>query len=884
MSEHHPTRTITRLKPGDHLCCLYETDKEYRSILIPLLRPGLEQGEKVLCVIEPSNGTVIKDYLRNDGCDADALLTSGQLRILPYTELLGAGDVFDLERTIERIRLEAIQAMNEGYSALRVMVDMIWVLQDFPGTERLMEYEARLNRIFPASQCLVICYYDRRCFDARVLRDILHTHPLVVIGTEVYENFYYIPPNELLDEDIGSAQLRYWLKSLVMRRQMEDALQNIYLNLEWEVKERTNALADANEILRDNEAQLKEAQQLAQVGSWNWIVATDTVTWSEELYRIAGRNPGKPAPCYAEHPALYVPESWTKLDNAVKNTLTTGEPYQLELQLIRPDATLRWVFNKGTAVRDDEGHIVRLHGIIQDITESKQSEEKLKASEKRYRSLIVATTQVVWTTNAIGEVIDDIPSWRELTGQNKREIKGWGWMNALHPEDRDRTAIAWRNALQTRSLCETEYRVRQHDGEYRHFALRSVPVLEDDGTIREWVGTLTDITEKQKTEASLRNIQKLEAIGALAGGIAHDFNNLLSGIFGYINLACKYATDNHLTKIEQYLSKALDVFERAKALTHQLLTFAKGGEPVKKTFLLCELLKNTTAFALTGSNVNAIFNIDPDLWPCDVDENQINQVIDNIVINARQAMPEGGTVVVTAKNVVAGTPVPPPLKYGNYVFISIRDQGTGIAKEYLSRIFDPFFTTKQQGSGLGLATSYSIISKHGGHITVESELLKGANFLIYLPAASGAVIDRQSPVTGIYHGQGRILVMDDEEYIRDLTGQMLENMGYTVECAADGNEAIQLFTMANSSAHPFDAVILDLTIPGGMGGKETIQKLITITPSVKAIASSGYSDDPVMAKPHEFGFVAKLNKPYLDDQLGNVLGMVMNRDKLELTV
>jgi PAS domain S-box-containing protein len=884
MSEHHLAPTINRLKSGDHVCCLYETDEEYRSILIPLLRPGLEQGEKVICIVDPCNVPILIQLLQDDGCDVQSFLDNEQLRILTYMELLSEGEVFDPEIMIERLQVVTEQAVTMGYSALRLTVEMTWVLRDLPGSDRLIEYEARLNRIFPASQSVVICHYDRRCFDARILRDILHTHPLVVIGTEVYENFYYIPPNELLDENIGSAQLRYWLKSLIMRRQMEEALQNIYLNLEWEVKERTNALANANEILRENEAQLKEAQQLAQVGSWNWIVDTDTVTWSEELYRIAGREPGQPAPCYAEQPMLYTPESWTMLDDAVNHTLKTGAPYRLELQLVRPDNTLRWVFTKGTAVRDGDGRIVRLHGIIQDITESKQAEENLKASEKRYRSLILATTQVVWTTNAIGEVIDDIPSWREITGQSETEIKGWGWMNALHPEDRDRTAIAWRNALQTRSLCETEYRVRQHDGDYRRFALRSVPVLEDDGNIREWVGTISDITEKQKTEESLRNIQKLEAIGALAGGIAHDFNNLLSGIFGYINLACKYAADNQLTKIEQYMSKALDVFERAKALTHQLLTFAKGGEPVKKPFLLPELLKNTTAFALTGSNVNAAFDIEPDLWPCDVDENQITQVIDNIVINARQAMPEGGTVMVTAKNIPADSPVPPPLKRNKYVFISIRDQGTGIAKEYLSRIFDPFFTTKQYGSGLGLATSYSIISKHGGHISAESELHKGANFLIYLPAANSMATDKQIPVTGVYQGQGRVLVMDDEEYIRDLTGQMLENMGYTVECAADGNEAIRIFTKANSSSHPFDAVILDLTVPGGMGGKETIQKLIAISPSVKAIATSGYSDDPVMAKPHEYGFVAKLNKPFLDGQLGNVLGMVMNRNKMELAL
>jgi CheY-like chemotaxis protein len=273
------------------------------------------------------------------------------------------------------------------------------------------------------------------------------------------------------------------------------------------------------------------------------------------------------------------------------------------------------------------------------------------------------------------------------------------------------------------------------------------------------------------------------------------------------------------------------------------------------------------------------FSFSDDLWPCEVDENQLGQVIDNIIINARQAMPTGGSIVVTAENIPEGQLVPAPLVPGNYVRISIRDFGIGISKDHLPHIFDPFFTTKQEGSGLGLATAYSIIRKHEGVIEVESELGIGTTFHIYLPAVPSAATEPLSTGIRKHRGQGVVLVMDDEEFIRDVAMELLKTMGYTVEFAKHGEEAIEKYKKAFSSPAPYVLVILDLTIPGGMGGMDAVKELRKINPSLLAIAASGYSQDPVMTDPQAFGFKDKIRKPFTKEELGEVLERVTGISK-----
>ncbi|HEJ83179.1 MAG TPA: response regulator, partial [Desulfobacteraceae bacterium] len=356
-----------------------------------------------------------------------------------------------------------------------------------------------------------------------------------------------------------------------------------------------------------------------------------------------------------------------------------------------------------------------------------------------------------------------------------------------------------------------------------------------------------------------------------AGGIAHDFNNILTTIMGNIALAKDRAAPGD--EIFDLLHEAEMGAIRAQTLTRQLLTFAKGGVPVKETASIEDVLRESATFVLRGSKSRCEFSIQEDLWPAEVDTGQISQVIHNVVINADQAMPEGGIIRVAAENCMVRDGQGLPIRPGRYIRISIADQGMGIAERHLSRIFDPYFTTKQKGSGLGLATTFSIIKKHDGHVTVESRLGEGATFHIYLPASEKA--PQEKVESGVIQGSGRILVMDDEALLRKMLGQVLSKLGYESEFAGDGAEAVRMFKEARESGKPFDAVILDLTVPGGMGGKEAIRRLQEIDPGIRAIVSSGYSDDPVLANFREYGFKGMIPKPFDLRSLGKVLHEVV---------
>jgi two-component system, cell cycle sensor histidine kinase and response regulator CckA len=377
-----------------------------------------------------------------------------------------------------------------------------------------------------------------------------------------------------------------------------------------------------------------------------------------------------------------------------------------------------------------------------------------------------------------------------------------------------------------------------------------------------------DVTKRKKAEEAMQNFQKLESLGVLAGGIAHDFNNLLSGIFGYIDLAQSESGEKSVTG---YLSKALSTLDRARGLTQQLLTFAKGGAPALETHRLPQFVRETSRFALSGSNVSCAFDIPDSLWPCNIDKNQIGQVIDNIVINAQQAMPLGGTIRISAANISFAENEHLPLKKGDYVRLSFSDSGVGIPKDLLPRIFDPFFTTKTKGHGLGLATCYSIVKRHEGAIEVESEPGIGATFHVYLPASPGSTIE-SAQSSGLPHkGSGTVLVMDDEDVIRNVVAGMLKKLGYSVECAADGTEALRLIAEREKSGDPFVALILDLTIPGGLGGRETLQELRNRGCRIPAFVASGYAEDPVMARPQDHGFTASICKPFRKSDLAELL-------------
>ena len=390
----------------------------------------------------------------------------------------------------------------------------------------------------------------------------------------------------------------------------------------------------------------------------------------------------------------------------------------------------------------------------------------------------------------------------------------------------------------------------------------------------------TDIKQDKRAEDELQKIRNLESIAALSGGIAHDYNNLLTVIIGNISLIQSYIEPEDM--IYGLLDEALEASMTAKSLTQKLITFSRGGAPIMETASIAPVIKSATEFTLSGSNIKCEFSIPDDLWLVQIDKTQIGHVIHNLVMNAREAMPGGGIIKVAAENVNVAAKSPGleiGLEKGNYVKISITDQGIGISRENLDKIFDPYFSTKemgtQKGMGLGLSICHSIIKKHNGYIVAESFAGPGASLHFYLPASEETIVTQKSSKIPekekLVLGKGRILVMDDEKMVIKITGHILNRLGYDASFSKDGAQAIKMYKKAMESGNPFDAVILDLTIRGGMGGKEAIKRLTEIDPNIKAIVSSGYSNSPVMTSYKDYGFIGVVAKPYSINELKSIM-------------
>lgn len=463
----------------------------------------------------------------------------------------------------------------------------------------------------------------------------------------------------------------------------------------------------------------------------------------------------------------------------------------------------------------------------------------------------------------------------ELLGCDSKDLLGKNDYDFFPKEEADFFTKKDKEVLAKKELIDIpEEPIQTKDKGTRILHTKKIPILDENGEPLFLLGISEDITGKQQTEQELFKIKKLESVGVLAGGIAHDFNNILSAILGNINLALFDETLNDRTK--KLLSEAEKASLRAKDLTQQLLTFAKGGEPVKETFSLENVIKDSANFVLHGDKVACRFDFSTDLWLVDIDKGQIGQVIQNTVLNSSHAMPDGGVINVSCENVFLTDEQDfPKLQKGRFVKISIEDSGIGIPAKIIEKIFDPYFSTKQEGSGLGLAISQSIINKHGGHLSVKSKLGEGTTFTIYLPASEQTKTqDQKSDVYEIKSTQAKILIMDDEDMVRTVAKEMLTQLGHDVLLAKSGEEAIKLYKESINENNKFNLVLMDLTIPGGMGGEEAVKEILAIDPDAKVIVSSGYSNDPIMANFKDYGFCSAIVKPFKLQELSSVIGQI----------
>jgi PAS domain S-box-containing protein len=514
------------------------------------------------------------------------------------------------------------------------------------------------------------------------------------------------------------------------------------------------------------------------------------------------------------------------------------------------------------------------------LHEMKKAETALVDEKERLAVTLRSIGDAVITTDNSGKVILINEVAEELIGWRQDEVIGQPLVkvfNTLDEKTREPNDDFVSRVLEAERIIDKSSPsiLKSRTGIERLISEIGAPIRDKENRVIGVVLVFSDITHRVKMEEELLKGRKLESVGILAGGIAHDFNNILTAIMGNVSLAKNYVDPDN--KAYKRLEEADKATQRAKDLTHKLLTFSKGGAPVKTIASIVELIEDSAGFTLSGTPVKCEYFFAEDLWPVDVDTGQISQVIQNLCLNASQAMPGSGFLQIRAENEIIANDKTVPLKPGNYIKISFSDNGVGISQNHIARIFDPYFTTKQKGSGLGLATVYSIINNHDGYIAVESELEIGTTFTFYLPALPDKetiISDDQSMPVEEFQGSGNVLIMDDEEIVREVAGEIIHHLGFEVDFAVDGQEAIEKYSQAIKKGKPYTMVIMDLTIPGGMGGGEAIKKLLDIDPQAKVIVSSGYSNNPIMANFNKFGFKGVMSKPFRLDEVKKTLELV----------
>lgn len=526
-------------------------------------------------------------------------------------------------------------------------------------------------------------------------------------------------------------------------------------------------------------------------------------------------------------------------------------------------------------IKDDEGRPVGIFGVFTDITERRRTEQQLAEQRQRLTVTLQSISDAVITTDTAGRVVLMNAAAEQLTecaadaatGRTLDEL-----LSLRHEATREPRRSPVMELLSRRADTRSAdvYFLLTPSGAERLIAENAALIRNAAGDISGAVLALRDITRERRQADEAARASKLESLGLLAGSISHDFGNLLTAMVGHLAVA-QHSPGVPAPVLERLADVERTVW-RAKDVTQQLVTFARGGEPKKKPVELAPVLREAVEFATANTAVEASQAIAPDLWMVEADEGQLVQVINNLAVNAVQAMPSGGRLTVTAENVEPSADSASPVRDGRWVRIAVADTGTGIPPENLSKIFDPFFTTKKRGTGLGLATSYSIVKKHGGQLRVESAPGRGTTFTILLPGTTGVSATPWAASPAARPASlGRILLMDDERAVRESVSLMLGLLNYDVVEAVDGREALEKFEAARAAGRPFDAVVLDLRVPEGLGGVETVARLRELDPGLRAIAASGYHDDPVMADCARHGFTAALPKPFKMGELRHLL-------------
>lgn len=648
--------------------------------------------------------------------------------------------------------------------------------------------------------------------------------------------------------------------------------------------------------LHESEERFRTAAECASDLTYEWDLQTNLLEWYGNVDEHLGYAQGEfPRTLSGWEKALH-PDDHNRVMAEVEHYSKTRAAFCMEYRVVRKDgAILHWTDSRRVLL-DQSGRPAKWIGIATDITSRKRVEEELQAARQQYMDIIEFLPDATFVIDREGKVIAWNRAIEKMTQVSKTDILGKGGFAYAIPFYGKPRPILIDQVLPIGISLESQYDFlikkglvlyaevfapMLYGGKGAYLWGNASPLFGTKGDLIGAIESIRDITDRKKMEQEIVRAQKIESVGILAGGMAHDFNNLLGIILGNISLAeANPNIDGHLATLLKETERAC---YRAKNLTQQLLTFSQGGAPTRRVESIQEIIKEAADLAFAGSSVEWVSHAGDALWPVECDSGQIHQVFLNLMINAKEAVPEGGIVGIEATNEIIGPDELPPLTAGKYTRVAVRDSGMGIQPEHLLKIFDPYFSTKergtQKGMGLGLAMVYSIIKKHRGHITVESQVGKGTTFYVFLPASEGKPghqADQSEAAAGIL--RAKILLMDDEEPIREMASEMLCFLGCEVAVAHDGSEAIRKYVLAKESGKPFNIVILDITVRAGMGGEETIKQLLKIDPAIKVIASSGYSNDTLMSDYLESGFSGVLVKPYHLEELTGMILRILSED------
>ncbi|MFA6002064.1 MAG: MEDS domain-containing protein [Thermoleophilia bacterium] len=843
---------LKKLGVHDHLCLIYESREEQLAAVIPFMRIGLERGERCVYIADDNTVATVSEAMRAQGIDVDATVASGALSVITKREAYLKEGRFDPDWMINFLIDAVAAAKTDGYSALRATGEMTWMLAGEPGVERLMEYEAKLNYFLPEYDCLAICQYNRERFSPEIVIDVIHTHPLVIYGNTVCRNFYYVPPDEFLEakKQRGLVESERLLAGLVDREQTEQDLVDAHRLLET-IFDHTHlmvAVLDPQlKFIRVNRAYANADEK------------------EPSFY------PGK------NHFDLFPNK---ENEEIFRRVVETGDPYFANAKTFQyeenPERGVSYWDWSLVPIKAEGGAVVSLIFTLLDVTERIQSQEAIIRSEEKYRTLFEESKDGVITVSPGGKIEDINPAGVEMLGYSSREelqALDSAYELYLNPEDRD---VYVQTLKQQGFVKNYELDFKRRDGVPLVVSMTASVTRDESGKIISFRGIMRDLTAHRQLEQQLMQAQKMESIGRLAGGIAHDFNNFLTAIHGYIDLAAMELPEG--SPASDDLIEARASSDRAANLSRQLLLFSRREsihlKPVDLNRVVSDLLKMLGR--LIGEQYEIKVELAEDLRTVNADTSHLEQVLMNLAVNARDAMPDGGVINIRTENVVIEpgfVKVKQERTPREFVELTVSDSGVGMDADVMSHVFEPFFSTKGagKGTGLGLSVVYGIITQHGGWIDVESMPGKGTIFKIYFPALHVTPVQEQHEeiAAGEIDGHGeRILLVEDDDDIRKMVNKSLVDHGYQVFQAADAESALKLFEREEGK---IDMTFSDVVLPG-QDGVWLVNQLKIIKPGLAVLLASGYSAKMDQQEISERGY-RLMRKPY---SLSEVL-MVIHR-------